>query len=73
MQDWWHPGYYAISPSADPTGPAEGDYKVVRGGSWTQPPEELRATARAYHNPDKGAAHIGFRCARDAPADSSRP
>ncbi len=64
VQDWWDPGYYALSPAADPPGPAEGDYRVVRGGSWTQPADELRASARAYHNPDKGAGHIGFRCAR---------
>jgi len=67
VQDWWHLGYYAVSPSADPPGPAEGDYRVVRGGSWNQSAEELRAAARAYHNPERGAGHIGFRCARDAP------
>ena len=66
VQDWWHPGYYAQSPAADPLGPADGDYRVARGGSWNQPPDELRASARLYHNPDKGAGHIGFRCAKSA-------
>ena len=66
VQDWWHPNYYAKSPSADPTGPTEGDYRVARGGSWNQPPDELRASARLYHNPEKGAGHIGFRCAKSA-------
>ena len=64
VQDWWDPGYYATSPLADPDGPAEGNFKVVRGGSWTQPPEELRASARAYYNMNRGAEYIGFRCAR---------
>jgi formylglycine-generating enzyme required for sulfatase activity len=59
------------TPVADPLGPEAGDYKVVRGGSWTQPAEEVAATARAYHNPDKGAAYIGFRCARTALADTT--
>ena len=64
VQDWWRPDYYATSPSDDPQGPTEGDYRVVRGGSWSQPGAELRAAARSFHNPDKGAAYIGFRCAR---------
>ncbi len=66
VQDWWHPGYYGKSPAQNPTGPETGDYRVVRGGSWNQPADELRASARSYHNPDKGAGYIGFRCARDA-------
>ncbi|MBI2502227.1 MAG: SUMF1/EgtB/PvdO family nonheme iron enzyme [Candidatus Latescibacteria bacterium] len=67
VQDWWDPSYYAASPPADPQGPAEGDYRVVRGGSWSSPADELRASARAYSNPDKGAGYIGFRCARSLP------
>lgn len=66
VQDWWHPGYYAQSPPNDPPGPADGDYRSARGGSWNQPPDELRSSARLYHNPDKGAGHIGFRCAKSA-------
>ena len=72
VQDWWRPDYYAASPSADPPGPAQGDYRTVRGGSWSQPGAELRAAARSFHNPDKGAAYIGFRCAR-AGESPSRP
>jgi len=66
VQDWWDPGYYGVSPSANPPGPPEGDFRAVRGGSWNQPADELRASSRTYHNPDRGAGHIGFRCARDA-------
>ena len=66
VQDWWHPTYYGQSPANDPQGPAEGDYRVTRGGSWNQPPDELRSSARSYQNPDKGAGHIGFRCAQSA-------
>ncbi|MCH2658860.1 SUMF1/EgtB/PvdO family nonheme iron enzyme [bacterium] len=64
--DWWQPGYYEHSPPKDPQGPADGDYRVARGGSWNQPPDELRTRARLYHNPYKGAGHIGFRCAKSA-------
>jgi len=66
VQDWWSPSYYSESPAQDPRGPEAGDYRSVRGGSWNQPTDEIRASARAYHNPYKGASHIGFRCARDA-------
>ena len=62
--DWWDPRYYASSPSDDPRGPGIGDYKVVRGGSWSQPAPEIRGAARSYHSADRGAAYIGFRCAR---------
>jgi len=48
--------------------PAEGDFRVVRGGSWSQTSQDLRASARGYHNADKGAGHVGFRCVRSGPA-----
>jgi formylglycine-generating enzyme required for sulfatase activity len=69
VQDWWDPAYYASSPPADPQGPPEGDYRVVRGGSWSSPAGELRAGARSYSNPDKGTGYIGFRCARSLAPD----
>jgi len=69
VQDWWDPAYYASSPPADPQGPPEGDYRVVRGGSWSSPADELRTSARSYSNPDKGTGYIGFRCARSLPPD----
>ena len=62
--DWWDPLYYPSSPSDNPRGPGVGDYKVVRGGSWSQPATEIRGAARSFHSPDRGAAYIGFRCAR---------
>lgn len=65
VQDWWDPTYYGISPAQNPQGPQTGDFRVVRGGSWNQSADELRASARSYHNPLKGSGHIGFRCAQD--------
>lgn len=72
VQDWWHPAYYSESAAENPQGPEAGDYRSVRGGSWNQPADELRASARAYHNPYKGAGHIGFRCARDQSNSTNR-
>ena len=64
VSDWWDPRYYAASPEADPRGPSVGDFRVTRGGSWSHGATEIRAAARGYHSPDRGAAYIGFRCAR---------
>ena len=64
VSDWWDPRYYATSPGNDPRGPDWGDYKVIRGGSWSHTAAEIRAAARNYHSPGRGAAYIGFRCAR---------
>ena len=66
VQDWWDPTYYGTSPTHNPRGPNTGDFRVVRGGSWNQPAYGLRSSARSYHNPLKGAGHIGFRCAQAA-------
>lgn len=70
VEDWWDPSYYRNSPKENPPGPPQGDYRIVRGGAWTQDSYDARTTSRAYHNPDKGAAHIGFRCTDSEP---SRP
>ncbi len=41
--DWYQPDYYAQSPAADPTGPAGGKKKVVRGGGFKSTPEDCTA------------------------------
>lgn len=69
VEDWWDPAGYRGSAANSPGGPSTGEYRTVRGGSWDQPAGELRGTARAFHNPDRGAAHIGFRCARSSPLE----
>ncbi len=33
--DWYGKLYYRNSPNVDPTGPSEGEVRVVRGGSWS--------------------------------------
>jgi len=68
VEDWWDPAYYSVSPEHNPAGSADGDYRVVRGGGWSEPADALRSAARGYHNHLKGAGHIGFRCARSGAA-----
>ncbi|HKQ77288.1 MAG TPA: bifunctional serine/threonine-protein kinase/formylglycine-generating enzyme family protein [Blastocatellia bacterium] len=44
--------------------PQEGQ-KVVRGGSFTNPPEQQTATDRYFNFPNRTFDYIGFRCAKD--------
>jgi iron(II)-dependent oxidoreductase len=66
VEDWFGIDYYATMPDRNPHGPANGRYKVVRGGSWKSAPTLLRTATRNGASPDQRAATIGFRCARSA-------
>jgi iron(II)-dependent oxidoreductase len=66
VEDWFGIDYYATMPDRNPHGPANGRYKVVRGGSWKSAPTLLRTATRSGASPDRRAATIGFRCARSA-------
>lgn len=63
--DWYAADYYRQSPGANPTGPAEGSERVVRGGSWDAVPFFARTPHRQYLTPNFAAAWVGFRCAAD--------
>lgn len=65
VADWYDDGYYAEAPSVDPTGPAEGFVKVLRGGSFASETRSARTSYRGFVQPDAAPAVIGFRCARD--------
>lgn len=60
--DWYDAGYYARSPSQDPTGPASGALKVMRGGCWLSDTSSLRTTCRKPELPSAWAPNVGFRC-----------
>ena len=62
--DWFERDYYAISPLRNPAGPAKGDYKVIRGGGWTDGAQ--LNSFRNYADPDMRTMIIGFRCAKSA-------
>ncbi len=67
VADWYDREYYAKSPDRNPTGPTEGDKRVIRGGSWSDLPAGVRSTARVAADPDFRDLTLGFRCAMDAP------
>ena len=63
--DWYDDTYYGRSPRENPTGPATGTFRVVRGSSWHHLPHYLKTSARFRFYPDQKGNFIGFRCARD--------
>ncbi|MBM4018560.1 MAG: formylglycine-generating enzyme family protein [Planctomycetes bacterium] len=72
-QDLYGESYYAASPPADPPGPASGDERVLRGGSWRWTADACRSAARASEPPGLadvcfGYEAYGFRCVRRGPA-----
>jgi len=64
-QDWYGAQYYQASQSRNPTGPAEGEFKVLRGGSWSDLPKYLLSYGRFKLLPTTKNSYTGFRCARD--------
>jgi len=68
--DWYDGGYYASSPTDDPTGPSRGSLRVHRGGSWgSPPPGYCRSARRDWGTPDSRRNDLGFRVAR-VPAET---
>lgn len=63
--DWYGEEYYKSSPRQDPQGPSNGDYRVLRGGSWYYYPWYLRVSGRSWVPPDFRSSGFGFRCVRE--------
>ncbi|MDR2450345.1 MAG: formylglycine-generating enzyme family protein [Candidatus Accumulibacter sp.] len=63
VQDWYDEDYYAKSPVRDPSGPSEGSFRVLRGGSWYFDAAGLRSANRFYLSPDYRVELNGFRLA----------
>ncbi|MBL7140099.1 MAG: formylglycine-generating enzyme family protein [Planctomycetes bacterium] len=73
VAEWCHDVYderaYARHASSDPRGPASGDERVLRGGSWRSGADACRSSARASEAPGFadvcfGYEAYGFRCVR---------
>ena len=50
-------GDYPSGTVTDPTGAAQGSYRVIRGGSWNRPAEDCRS---AYRNRDYPSGRFGY-------------
>ncbi len=57
--------YYSSSVYKNPTGPAQGDHYVLRGGSWSNVTELITTYFRADNFANFVNNDIGFRCADD--------
>lgn len=67
VADWYGENYYKNSPARNPKGPSSGELRVLRGGSWTNGPVNVRSATRYRYTPTSRIANIGFRCAQDRP------
>jgi sulfatase modifying factor 1 len=65
--DWFAKGYYAVSPERNPAGPATGERRASRGGSWRHHIKASRCAARSSIPPEFHYADYGFRVAVTAP------
>lgn len=71
-QDYYQEDYYQQSLERDPTGPAKGESRVVRGGCWNSKPADCRSAYRSLEIPaftdicfaKDIHGQIGFRCVR---------
>lgn len=63
VADWYQWDYYATAPQKNPTGPATGVTRVLRGGSWNDIAIYIRTTSRKNFLPESYDSNLGFRCA----------
>jgi formylglycine-generating enzyme required for sulfatase activity len=64
VQDWYGGNYYEYSPEKNPTGPEQGQFRVLRGGAWSDLPKYLLSYGRFKLLPTTRNSYIGFRCAK---------
>lgn len=63
----WCSDWYGTYPSGDqtnPVGPPSGSYRVLRGGSWFNFPQDCRVADRDVGAPGDRGYYVGFRLAR---------
>ena len=65
VRDWY--GEYDTTVRDNPTGPATGTRRVLRGGSFANSPDFLRSAGRLNHPPEREFSRFGFRCVRVPP------
>lgn len=65
VADWYSADYYTWTVQRNPTGPAYGTERVMRGGAWNSWQKDIRATAREKGAPGHIYANVGIRCAQD--------
>lgn len=57
----WYATPYDTSQEADPTGPQNGKYKVIRGGAWSDKEYDMNVKMRKGRAPEYHSDDVGFR------------
>ena len=70
-RDWY--GKYTSDSQVDPTGPASGSARVVRGGSFGDDAQNARSAIRNYYSPGDRGGDLGARLLRLGPKVSDTP
>ena len=68
--DWFSPSHHLRAEQNNPQGPAQGQRRVLRGGSYLchrSYCNRYRVAARSSNTPDSSAGNLGFRCVRSVP------
>lgn len=66
--DWFTTDHDATGGATDPSGPAQGELRVIRGGSYlchASYCNRYRVAARTANTPDSSTGHMGVRCVTD--------
>ncbi|MGH7495169.1 MAG: SUMF1/EgtB/PvdO family nonheme iron enzyme [bacterium] len=66
--DWYNETEYLRKENNNPTGPASGNERAIRGGSWSDTPEKLRVAFRRGMPPAFRSNNLGFRVVAVAPS-----
>jgi formylglycine-generating enzyme required for sulfatase activity len=60
VNDWYDEGYYRVSPQQNPEGPATGQYRTLRGGSWVMVRAICVQPTGSSATPTPGTSSAGF-------------
>jgi serine/threonine-protein kinase len=68
VADWYNANYYATLGEnvSNPRGPASGQDRVLRGGSWRNGVSNVRSSSRNWGYPASTYDYLGFRCSMGA-------
>ena len=69
--DWFSPSHHLRAERSNPQGPAHGQRRVLRGGSYLchrSYCNRYRVAARSSNTPDSSAGNLGFRCVQSVAA-----